>query len=188
VSAPVPRFTVITLGVNDMRRSIAFYDALLSTKVSRNRRNRRLLRHRRHRHRPLSLGPARGGRNASSRQATAHDLPRGHTCLELQLTGRSRCGARFRDRSGRDAAKGRASDRLWRLLRIFYRSRRARLGSRGRAKDRSGPGQARSFTGLIRRKNSGELSRVPGCAARAASAWSRHESGQDRQEARQEAG
>jgi uncharacterized protein len=28
VSAPVPRFTVITLGVNDMCRSIAFYEAL----------------------------------------------------------------------------------------------------------------------------------------------------------------
>ena len=28
MSAPVPRFTVITLGVNDMRRSIAFYEAL----------------------------------------------------------------------------------------------------------------------------------------------------------------
>src|SRR6478735_1324445 len=26
--APVPRFTVITLGVNDMRTSIAFYEAL----------------------------------------------------------------------------------------------------------------------------------------------------------------
>ena len=25
---PVPRFTVITLGVSDMRRSIAFYEAL----------------------------------------------------------------------------------------------------------------------------------------------------------------
>jgi uncharacterized protein len=28
VQAPVPRFTVITLGVNDMRKSIAFYAAL----------------------------------------------------------------------------------------------------------------------------------------------------------------
>jgi uncharacterized protein len=28
MTAPVPRFTVITLGVDDMRRSIAFYEAL----------------------------------------------------------------------------------------------------------------------------------------------------------------
>jgi uncharacterized protein len=26
--SPVPRFTVVTLGVGDMRRSIAFYEAL----------------------------------------------------------------------------------------------------------------------------------------------------------------
>ena len=43
------RFTVITLGVSNMRASIAFYEALgFHAKISRDRRGRRVLRHRRH--------------------------------------------------------------------------------------------------------------------------------------------
>jgi len=48
LSAPVARFTVVTLGVSDMRASIAFYEALgFVAEVSCHRRGGCFLRYRR---------------------------------------------------------------------------------------------------------------------------------------------
>ena len=86
--APVPRLTVITLGVNDMRASIAFYEALgFARELRGDRRGRCVLRHRR-------SGARRCFPGISSRQTPrcrtirGHDVSRHDAGLELRARAR----------------------------------------------------------------------------------------------------
>ena len=68
--------------------------------------------------------------------------------LELPLRGGSRRGSGVRCRAWCTAPETRAQDRLWRLFRIFFRSGRPSLGSRGRSGHRGRRRPTRSFAGL----------------------------------------
>jgi uncharacterized protein len=133
-SKPTPRFTVITLGVSDMRASIAFYEALGFARKFR------------------ATGEAvaffdTGGTviglfpwDQLARDATLPDQPRPKTfrgstlawnCASVEevdtvLNFAISCGASLL----------KPAHRLRRLFRLFRRSRRPPLGSRGRARHR----------------------------------------------------
>jgi catechol 2,3-dioxygenase-like lactoylglutathione lyase family enzyme len=69
--APVPRFTVITLGVADMRKSIAFYEALGFARKFRATGEVAFFDTRRYRDRAVSMGSARGRRHAAGKPQAA---------------------------------------------------------------------------------------------------------------------
>jgi uncharacterized protein len=123
VSAPVPRFTVITLGVNDMCRSIAFYEALGFQRKFR------------------ATGETVAFFDTGATVIALYpwellagdatllpDKPRPTTFRGVTLAWNCSspeevdAALGFAIDQGATLAKGRASDRLWRLLRIFYRS------------------------------------------------------------------
>ena len=129
--APIPRFTVITLGVSDMRTSIDFYESLGFARKFR------------------ATGEAvaffdTGGTvialypwNLLAQNATLPDQPRPKTFRGVTLAWNCNSAQErsdgFCDRRGRLAAETGAIDGLRRLRRLFRRSRRSPLGSRGRA-------------------------------------------------------
>ena len=119
---PVPRFTVVTLGVSDMGRSIAFYEALGFVRKFR------------------ATGEAvaffdTGGTviglfpwTELAHDATLPEMPRPSTFRGITLAWNCRskeeveCGAAFRDFKGGVATEASTDDRLWRLFRLFRRS------------------------------------------------------------------
>ncbi len=93
-SAPVPRFTVITLGVSDMKASIAFYTALGFER--RSRATGEAVAFFDTGGSVIALFPwdqACQGRRASRTTPTGR-LPRRHACLELQVDCGGGRGAR----------------------------------------------------------------------------------------------
>ena len=182
-----PRLTVITLGVSDMRASIAFYEALgFARKFRVDRRRGRLLRHRRHRARAVSLVEA-GARCGVARPAA----PRRH------FAARRWPGIAAR-REEVDAVLAFAVAKGARLLQAaqrtdyggycgyLFRSGRSSLGSRGGARHRGrrGPagssaglsGAAGGTVGLLRMVICVVRTPVPGCADGVLSAASPHDS------------
>ncbi len=148
---PVPRFTVITLGVNDMRKSIAFYEALGFSRKFR------------------VTGEAvaffdTGGTviglfpwDQLADDASLPDQPRPQAFRGMTLawncnsTEEVDAVMEFAISKGAKLAEAGAQDRLWRLFRLFHRSRRPSLGGRGRAQYRGRRGSARAFAGLDKR-------------------------------------
>ena len=148
-SAPIPRFT----GDHPRRqRHPRKHRVLRSARLyqgnSSHRRSRRVLRHRRHHARAFSVGPIGEGRHAARPAATA-DVSRNDARLELPVHRRSRRRAGFRNFQGASLLKP-AIYRIWRLLRLFWRSRRPSLGGRGRARHRGRRRPAGASAGLGR--------------------------------------
>ena len=136
--APVARLTMITLGVGDMRASIAFYEALGFARKFR------------------ATGEAvaffeTGGTaiglfpwHQLAQDVTLPEDPRPQAFRGVTLAWNCRSTEEvdavlnFAISKGGIAVEARAQDRLRRLLRIFCRSGRSSLGSRGRTQHRGG--------------------------------------------------
>lgn len=134
--APVPRLTVITLGVRDIRTSIAFYDALgFSRRLKATGEAVAFF---------DTGGPVLGlfPWDQLAADAKLPDQPRPATFRGMTLAWN--CATReevdtvlaFAVNKGAALLKAAHEDRLRRLFRLFCRSRRPSLGGRRRARHR----------------------------------------------------
>ena len=128
-NAPTPRFTVLTLGVADMRASIAFYEALGFTRKMRVTGEEVAF---------FDTGGTVLGLfpwHLLAADAALPDQPRPAAFRGVAIAWNCRNDAEvdtvmaFALSKGRQAVEPRTADQLRRLLRLFRRSRRPCLGS-----------------------------------------------------------
>ena len=122
-----PRLTLVTLGVADLAKSRAFYEAWGWKASSASQPECRVLPGEWPRAR--SLRPCRSCQGCR-RRGQAHGLCRHHARLQCALERRGRRGLCACGRSGRASRQAAAGCFLGRLFGLFRRSRRTSLGSR----------------------------------------------------------
>ena len=147
-SPPIPRLTVITLGVSDMRASIAFYEALGFARKLRATGEAVAFFE--------TGGPVLGlfPWDQLAQDATLPENPRPSAFRGSTLAWNCRSPEEvdvvldFVVAKGASLVRAAHVHRVWRLFRIFRRSGRASVGSRGCAGHRGRQGRARSSAGL----------------------------------------